>query len=108
MAGERAARVRVWFSPLRWVALLGGGRGEALAVVLNDEGEGRGVEAEADFDLGGAGVFDDVVQRFLNGEEKIMADFSAERVRWQRFGKIEAATDASDVEIFLRELADSR
>jgi hypothetical protein len=53
------------------------GGSEALAVVFDDEGERRRREAEADFDLSGAGVLDDVVEGFLDGKEKVVADFGA-------------------------------
>ena len=51
-------------------------------------------------------MFDDVVQRFLEGEKDIVARFGGDRPVRQVQRHVEAATNVQRDQIFLREIAE--
>ena len=85
------------------VAGSGGGR-EAGAVVGDFDGEVCGGRCEAEFEFGGAGVFDDVVDGFADDEEELMAEGGREVAGFDLLGEVEAAAEVGG----LREVGDLR
>jgi len=79
---------------------------EAASVIGDDEAKGGWLEFEGDAYLGGAGVFDDIVEGLFEGEEDAVTDFGGER-RWgKRNGDVEAAADCGGTQELLSEAAE--
>lgn len=81
--------------------IAGGGGRHPFAIVLNLEEKESHFRGQGDADFGCAGIFDDVVEGFLESEEKIVPELGGKFAFGKVDGKIEPAANVGHAEKFL-------
>lgn len=82
-------------------SIAGCGGGYAFSIVLDLKEKEPHFRGQGDADFGCAGIFDDVVECFLEGEEKIVPELGGKFAFGKVDGKIEPAANVGHTEKFL-------